>query len=317
MAATTGNINLSLTSAKQGVLSSKSANLYTVAFDGSTAYWSTIYSAGALSSSTATIPLINSGKLYIIESNASMTDILTKITKESDIAVSNSTSGSNQFRYDSFEYALSPSDQGGTPQGNLTSVNGFGFPMELKVAYSDSTTTVGYAVSANTLTTALQGAGSPLIDFGSGGLSGEFQYAGSPSTNSGGGYTKPAAFTETHWTTYLTQLGTQIATDPVRITGIFNGAPDASNQWHNQAFYNYRVSYDAGTSTFILTPEENSQVKGIIKVSSAVLAKNIYAIDSSTTADIYQLVDGKETLYKSEFLGANDQWGAVFTQFLT
>lgn len=318
MAATTGNINLSLTSAKQTFLSGKSASLYTVAFDGSTAYWSTIYTAGALSSSTATIPLINSGKLYIIESNASLADIQTKITKESDIAVSNSTTGSNQFRYDSFEYALSPSDQGGTPQGNLTSVNGFGFPMELEVAYTDSTTaTVGYAISANTLTTALGTAGSPLIDFGSGGLSGEFQYAGSPSTSSGGGYTKPAAFTDAHWTTYLSQLGTQLASEPIRITGIFNGSYDAANEWHNQAFYNYRVSYDNATSTFVLTPEENSQVRGTIKVTSSVLAQNIYAIDSTTSADIYQVVNGVETLYTSQFLGANDQWGAIFTQFLT
>ena len=318
MAATTGNINISVTSAKQTFLTSKSASLYTVAFDGVTAYWSTIYTAGALSSSTATIPLINSGKLYIIESNASLAELQTKITKQADLAVSNSTVAPSQFRYDSFEYALSPADQGGTPQGNLTSVNGFGFPMELKVAYSDSTTaTVGYSVNADTLTAALGSAGSPLINFGSGGLNGEFQYAGSPSTTSGGGYTKPAEFTETHWTTYLSQLGTQLGSEPIQITGIFNGAPDASQEWHNQAFYNYRVSYDNATSTFILTPEENSQVKGTIKLTSAVLAKNIYAIDASTSADIYQVVDGVETLYTSQFLGANDQWGAIFTQFLT
>ncbi|MDO9025095.1 Ig-like domain-containing protein [Zwartia sp.] len=318
MAATTGNINISVTSAKQTFLTTKSASLYTVAFDGTTPYWSTIYTAGSISSPTATIPLINSGKLYIIESNASLADLQTKITKQSDIDVSNSTVAPNQFRYDSFEYALSPADQGGTPQGNLTSVNGFGFPMALEVAYSDSTTaTVGYAVKADTLTTELSSAGAPLINFNSGDLNGEFQYAGSPSTNSGGGYTKPAAFTETHWTTYLNQLGTQLGSEPIRITGIFNGAPDAAQQWHNQAFYNYKVSYDNATSTFILTPEENSQVKGTIKLTSAVLAKNIYAIDASTSADIYQVVDGVETLYTSQFLGANDQWGAVFTQFLT
>ena len=318
MATTTGNINISVTTAKQTFLTSKSASLYTVAFDGTTPYWSTIYTPGTINSSTATIPLINSGKLYIIESNASLTDLQAKITKQSDLAVSNSTVSPNQFRYDSFEYALSPADQGGTPQGNLTSVNGFGFPMELKVAYSDSTTaTVGYSVNAETLTGALSSAGAPLINFGSGALSGEFLYAGSPSTDSGGGYTKPTEFTGAHWTTYLSQLSTQLNSDPIRISGVFNGAHDASLEWHNQAFYSYIVSYDNATSTFILTPDGNSQVKGIIKVSSSVLANNIYAIDSSTSADIYQVVKGVETLYTSEFLGANDQWGAIFTQFLT
>lgn len=317
MAATTGNINVSLTAAKQSFLSSKSANIFAVAFDGATAYWSTIYASG-VAGSIATIPLINSGKIYFIETNATLAELQTKISIQSDIAVSKSTVSPNQFRYDSFEYALSPEDQGGTPQGNLTSVIGFGLPMELKVAYSDSTSTVGYGISADTLTTALGSAGASVINFSAGGgLSGEFLYAGSPSTDSGGGYTKPVVFTEAHWTTYLSQLGTQLGSEPIRITGIFNGAPDASQEWHNQAFYNYRVSYDNATSTFILTPEANSQVKGIIKVTSAVLAKNIYAIDATTSADIYQVVDGVETLYTSQFLGANNQWGSVFTQLLT
>ena len=318
MATTTGNINVLLTDDKDDALFDNRANLFTVAFDGDVAYWSTICLTGAIASTTATIPLINSGKLYFIETNAALADIQTKITKEADVSVSNSTSGSNQFRYDSFEYALSPDDQGGTPQGNLTSVNGFGFPMELKVTYSDSTTsTVGYDISGSALKSLLSTAGSPIINFGSGGLTGEFQYAGSPSTDSGGGYTKPAAFTETHWTTYLSQLSAQLATEPVRVTGIFNGAPDASNEWHNQAFYSYRVTFDDATSSFIMTPEANSQVKGVIKVTSSTLAKNIFAIDATTTADIYQVVDGVETFYVSQFLGANDQWGAIFTQFLT
>lgn len=299
-------------------MANNSASLYTVAFDGATSYWSTIYTAGAISSSTAEIPLINSGKLYIIESNNSLIDLQAIITQEADIEVSYSTRLPNQFRYDSFEYALSPADQGGSPDGNLTSVIGFGFPMELKVAYLDSTTaTVGYAITADALTTALANAGSPLINFGAGDLDGAFLYAGSPSTDSSGSYIKPDVFTADHWMPYLSQLGTQLGSEPIRITGIFNGAPDAFKEWHNQAFYNYTVSFDSDASTFILTPDENSQVKGTIKLTSTVLAQNIYAIDSDTTADIYQVVDGTETFYTSQFLGANDQWGAIFTQFLT
>lgn len=88
MAATTGNINLSLTDDKKSDLFSKSASLYTVAFEGkTTAYWSNIYTDGALNNTTATIPLINSGKLYIIETNASFEAIKTKITKASQMPI--------------------------------------------------------------------------------------------------------------------------------------------------------------------------------------------------------------------------------------
>ena len=316
----TGNINVAITSTKQTFLHTKSAYLFTVAFDGATPYWSTIYDAAKqTASSTAEIPLINSGKLYIIETNATLAEIKAEITKESEITVNNATTGAHQFRFDSFEYALDPNDAGGTPQGNLTSVNGFGFPMELKVDYTNGAPSMsaGYAVSANTLTTDLKAAGSPLITFKSGGLSGQFLYAGSPSTASQGEYTKPAEFTAAHWTTYLKEIGEQLATNPVRVTGIFNGAADASGDWHNQAFYSYTASYVASTDTFVLTPEINSQMKGTIKITAADLAKNIYAIDASTEADIYSVVNGVETLYKSEFLGANDQFGALFTQFLT
>ena len=316
----TGNINVVLSTTKESFLDTRSAYLFTVAFEGGNAHWSSIYDAATkTASSTAEIPLINSGKLYIIETNATLDELKIQITKESDITVNNATTGAHQFRFDSFEYALDASDAGGTPQGNLTSVNGFGFPMELKVDYTNgaASMTAGYAVSASTLTSHLQTAGSPLITFNSGGLAGQFLYAGSPSTASQGEYTRPPAFTDTHWTTYLQELGKQLASDPVRVTGIFNGAADTAGDWHNQAFYSYSASYVADSDTFVLTPEQNSQMKGTIKITAADLAKNIYAIDASTSADIYSVVDGVETLYKSEFLGANDQFGALFTQFLT
>lgn len=317
----TGNINVSITTTKQTFLSTNNAYLFTVAFyDKTTPYWSTLYDPTTKTvTATAEIPLMNSGKLYIIETNATLAEIKADITKESEITVKNATTGTHQFRFDSFEYALDPGDAGGTPQGNLTSVNGFGFPMELKVDYTNGAPSMsaGYAVSGSTLTSDMSAAGSPLITFSSGGLSGKFLYAGSPSTASQGEYTKPVQFTDAHWTTYLTELGAQLATNPVRVTGIYNGAADASGDWHNQAFYSYTASYVASTKTFVLTPEINSQMKGTIKISAADLAKNIYAIDASTMADIYSVVNGVETFYKSEFLGENDQFGALFTQFLT
>ena len=299
----TSAIKVNLTADKKTFLEDKSAYLFTVAFDGSTAYWSTIYDASTKAVGTsATIPLINSGKLYVIQTNADLAEIKKEIAKEADIAPANATTAAHQFRYDSFEYALDPGDEGGTPQGNLTSVNGFGFPMSLRVDYTngESSMSAGYNVTGQTLLTDLHKAGSPLLHYGSGGLKGEFLYAGSPSTESQGEYVRPVEYSQAHWTTYLEQLGTHLQDNPVRIAGIFNGAPDASGEWHNQGFYNYVVSYVSSTHTYVLTPEANSQIKGTIKISSADLARNIYAIDATTSADIYSVIDGKEVLYTSE-----------------
>lgn len=321
MSTSTGFINVSVSATKQSFLTDKTAYLYTVAFDGGLSYWTTVYDPGAPTplNPQAEIPLINAGKLYVIQTNLDLTAIQGVIASEAFLKPEYALAAGSQFRYDSFEYALG-STSGGTPQGNLTSVNGFGFPMSLSVSYTDGTASMsaGYETKASDLITDLGSAGSPLKYFSSAdGLFGEFLYAGSPSTAAQPNYTPPVEFGASHWTDYLTDISLQLSTSPIRISGIFNGAPDAANEWHNQAFYNYTVSFDTDTSQFVLTPEQNSQVKGVIKVTLADLAKNIYAIDSTTNADIYSVTDGVETLYKSEFLGANDQFGAIFTQFLT
>ncbi len=100
------------------------------------------------------------------------------------------------------------------------------------------------------------------------------------------------------------------------MAGIFNGAADASGEWHNQAFYSYAVTFDG--ANFVLTPDDISQVKGIVKITSANLAANIYAVDALATANIYSIVNGQEVLYEENaFVGANDQFGKLFTQLLT
>jgi hypothetical protein len=173
-------IKLTLTSDKQTSLSNTSHNLFTVAFDADgNASWTTIYASG-FQSTTATIPLMDSGKLYVIETAAPLNTLQGIITKQSDISVLNATSTTtSQFRYDSFEYALSPADEGGTPQGNLTSVEGFGFPMSITVDYTNQPdATVGYNISASSLIAQLGTAGSPQFNFTTGGA---YLYSGSPS----------------------------------------------------------------------------------------------------------------------------------------
>ena len=320
-------INFVVTSDKQAFLDEHDANLYTVAFDGATAYWTNIYDhtgtteAERLLSTTANFPEMSGGKLYVMESYLSFDDIQNIITAEDKISPKDALTINQQFRYDSFEYTYNAS---GT--GNLTSVTGFGFPLGLKVEYDDSSSaTSGYKIKGDTLATLLDNSkpsGTVLFNFSSTPpntekLDGELLYVGSPSVKSQGDYTNP--YGSSDWTTYLTEVSNDLASNPIGLAGWFNGAASVGESgklyFHNQAFYNYVVSFDASESQFVLTPTGNSQVKGIMKVDASVIAENIYAIDPNTTADIYN-TDGT-TLYKSEFLGANDQWGYIFTQFLT
>lgn len=313
-------INFVVTPEKQTFLKNNDANLYTVAFDGSTANWTDIYDhtqATPLLSNKANFPEMSGGKLYVIESNMSYAEIQALITAEDNIsplAALNTTDTSKQFRYDSFEYTYNAS---GT--GNLTSVTGFGFPLGLEVEYDDGTATSGYKISGDALAAQLDAAkpsGTVKFDFSAGGLAGELLYVGSPSVKSQGAYTNP--YGPTDWSAYLTEVASDLSNNPIELAGWFNGAASLESgklYFHNQAFYSYVVSFDASASEFVFTPTANSQVKGIMKVDASVIAENIYAIDPNTTADIYN--DDGTTLYKSEFLGANDQWGYVFTQFLT
>jgi hypothetical protein len=76
----------------------------------------------------------NGGKVYVLVQSqsptATQTDLTSIITQESDINWENAKT--NQYRVDSFEVSLL--NQTGDA-GNLTSVQGFGLPMELYIPY--------------------------------------------------------------------------------------------------------------------------------------------------------------------------------------
>jgi hypothetical protein len=233
------------------------------------------------------------------------------ITQESDLNWDNATS--RDFRYDSFELTLTPS---ANDQGNLTSVNGWGIPMEVTVKYADnSTATRGYHQSGDWMwgTTGSPHTGIGAIDpdlvysYTAGPLATKPRMAASPTEAVGNSL---PGFAASDWSAYVQSL--QTADPGITIAGYFNGAPDAEHIWHNAGAYSYDLTWDG--SNFWLNASTTSQIKGSIQISAADLENSIYS--TLGTADIYSSQGGTQILDDMN-TGANNQWGAVLAQFLT
>lgn len=160
-------------------------------------------------------------------------------------------------------------------------------------------------------------------------------------------------FSADDWNAYLSYLTTyQNPANPSiigEITGIFNGAPsvlptNANNVsvWHNSAFYDYQLSYHQNLyvngstpeNAFVLSPTANSQVKGYIVITQNDLANSIYAtlgsakvFENNPTSFTAQNpgvpfafaagTPSNPSTASSFNVGANNQWGTVFTQLIT
>lgn len=275
----------------------------------------------------AAIPLPESfsgGKVYLLvqsQDPSNPNDLATLIDEQSQINWQNADEW--DFRYDSFEVTLS-----GSPNdvGNLTSVNGFGLPMELSVTYSDgSTSTRGYNVTGDQLHTDLEGtSSSPVLDtYSAGALQGETRMAISPTEAVGANPPDPA-FSASDWDAYIDSLKT--ADTGIAITGFFNGAPDANHVWHNGGFFSYALEWDADEETFWLSPGASSQILGFIRITPDDLANSIYSTlgdvgiyTNQDDAEPYRIFDNTAfaTGENSMNTGENNQWGNVLTQFLT
>lgn len=256
------------------------------------------------------------GKIYILIQSASGSPPYphpnTFITQESDINWGSATT--NNYRYDSFELTLTPSKN---DQGNLTSVNGWGLPMEVTVEYQDGTptTTRGYNQTGDWMwgtgggtATGIEAIDADLIyKYTAGPLNGLPRMAASPTEAVGSSL---PGFTAADWNNYIQSL--EVSIPHITIAGYFNGAPDANNVWHNGGFYSYDLKWD-GTN-FWLNAGTNSQVKGSIQITPTDLANSIYS--TLGNVDIYTSQGG--TLFLDNMnSGANNQWGAVLAQFLT
>ncbi len=320
-------LNVALSTKLQKTLGQAGVWAEAVYFDtAGTAHWTPLVNDGTVQGNLAIdLPQMKGGKVYFLINSGTAgqttSPLQSVITKESDISVASAQA--NDFRFDSFEFTLQgdPSDQ-----GNMTSVVGFGIPMGVSIKYQDPAkpvATLGYNTSGADLFKAIQAihpdSTSLVFGFSAGPLAtaspAVYRYAVSPSNSAQ--VTDPP-FAASDWNAYLGDL---LATGGTvgRLSGIFNGAADANGIWHNQGFFNYTITVD-GTD-FWLEPESNSQIRGYVKISKDELAKSIYSTEGNawlytqkTDATPYQILKSDGPAMN---VGQNNQWGELFTQFLT
>ncbi|MEW6255538.1 MAG: hypothetical protein AB1592_06225 [Pseudomonadota bacterium] len=266
---------------------------------------------------TSSQPTLNGGKVYFVIQSTSAGSPLT-FASQSDI---NWTSAAqNSYRYDSVEVSLL--NKSGDA-ANLTSVEGFGIPMEL----SASTGTRSYDVSGNTLfqtdlpPTSTSG-GTVVYTYSDGPLAGQDRMAISPTAAVP---INNAAFSADDWNSYIQSLQGSAATDIV-LNGYFNGAPDVeagqpagtTGQWRNAGFFSYELEWDTTKQVFWLSPTANSQIQGYIQITAEQLANSIYS--SLGTVEIYSSKTDSTPymVYSNDSqmnVGANNQWGKILQQF--
>ncbi|GGF52269.1 hypothetical protein GCM10007301_09700 [Azorhizobium oxalatiphilum] len=273
----------------------------------------------ALSGGTASIdlPQMSGGKIYFLiqdrDPSDTSTDISTAITTESQISSASATT--LNYRYDSFEFTLS-----GTTgdAGNLTSVNGFGLPMELAVGSQSASYKISGAAMFSALSGTASGVSSTFASVG-GALDGLGRMINAPAGDS-------TAFPASDWSAYVE--GFKTSEPGLIVSGLFNGAPDANNAWHNAGYFAYTLTWDpthanidGTTGTFWLSPTDQSQIKGYIQITPAELENSIYqtlgtayVYQNKTDASPYTIAySGTDAMN----VGANNQWGEVLTQFVT
>jgi hypothetical protein len=324
-------LDVTLSTAEQSALDQAGVYAYAVYFDktdGNAAVTApiTLVDNGVVGNNgTFAIPLTDTanpelvgGKVYFVVQSLPVGETSTLAsTIDEQSNLNPGTATADDFGYDSFEVTLS---NGTNDAGNLTSVNGFGLPMGVSVDYDNGTSaSVGYLVSggsiASDVSTITNGQGT--YSFSEGPLAGTFRMSTSPSEANAantGTVSTTGAFPENVWLPYIQALETAASTSDILITGLFNGAADASGLWHNGGYYAYQLQWDAATQSFWLVPTATSQIQGDIKLTPDDIASNIYS--QTGTIGIYSSQSDPAPFTQMVF-GANNQWGAVLAQFLT
>lgn len=129
----------------------------------------------------------------------------------------------------------------------------------------------GYNVSGSTILSDVSAIDTQLVaTYTEKPLAGQSRMAASGAETVGSGL---PGFAASDGTPSLDLLKT--ATDPVRVSGLFNGAPDASNVWHNAGTFAYTLSWDG--SYFWLKADASSEFRGSIRITEDDLANRIYS----------------------------------------
>lgn len=313
--------------------------VYAIAYDAdnTTGVITTLVADGSVEGSGGVVPVslesatdLVSGKVYIvIQQSGATSAIAGDVAQQSDLNIANAAA--DHFVFDSMELNISGSPN---DKANLTSVTGFTLPMELSAVYSNGgTVSDGYNVSGNSIIAALTtNEGSPSADirqFLTGALGPDFQTALSPAAVISTATPDPTGvtFKSSNWNSEVNQVASLADTTPIVLSGLFSGTKDNLDIYHNSAFFDYTVTYDAtatltvGTNTetgvVMLVPEPNSQVQGVIAIPTAELEDSIYS--TLGTAEIFgstaDVLSGGTASYTIN-TGANNQWGAVLRTFL-
>ncbi len=293
---------------------------------------------------------VTGGKVYlIIQSNPTATpainDLMTLIgTTEGNINPANAVAWN--FSYDTFEVALGNNS---ADVADLSAINSFGHQFGISADIGGTVVARGYssnhaangATSINSLidaaAAAVPGAGStaPVINFPTGStLASQGMIAITPATDNG--QQAPAGYMDiwqpANWQSYVTTVATL---NDVKLVGHFNGAMDGNGIYHDAGYWAYSVAqqslaagaYGAAGDYFVLAPDASSQVKGYVVISQQSLMNNLYS-PGLATAPAYLFsdsalqnpytIEGTTGGTAGEFnTGANNQWGAVFTQLFT
>ena len=339
----TQSLTVSLTSAMANQIATSNAGAYIVYFDPTSGLptWTSLpgSTTGATAVTLSSIPFPFKGaKFYLVVQDTqggTISSVSSMITDQAQIGYTGNPSTNAialNYRFDSFEATFN----GAGDVGNLTEIQGFGIPMELKVVYSSggvtSSSTRGYGLSGGSYSSGaggnsgiwneLNSAGAVVKYFtGTGGLAGQPLLAAGPSTvltNSGTADSTWGTYTSADWNYYISQLisggaMTDGNANQIRIAGYFQGSVDANHIYHNPGIYSYRVTYNSATSNIVLTPDASSQIKGAITLSVADLANSIYAQNGQMTV---AGMTGSLTS-STQGVGWNYQWGAVLRDLET
>ncbi|MBI2741142.1 MAG: hypothetical protein HYX38_31990 [Rhodospirillales bacterium] len=296
-----------------GVLNQAGVYAYAVYFQDGTANWTTLADgSGSTPASSTDITIqtpYTSGKIYFLVQSGSGNDLTTLITQESQLNWTNAQTW--DFRFDSVELTVKGNSN---DVANLTDVNGFGLPMSISNGLSTNGSR-GYAQSGAAMFGDIENASTTpsaqttaTLQYNAGPLNGDQRMMFSPAEALSQG---SDAFKYTDWSQYVTSL--QAVASNVKISGWFNGAPDANNVWHDAGYYSYQLSFEGGY--FWLSPSGNSQIKGYIRIAPDQLANSIYA--TLGTADVFLNKTDATPYLANMNVGANNQWGEVFTNLLT
>lgn len=243
------------------------------------------------------------------------------------------------FRYDSIEYSLL---KNAGDVANLTSVALFGIPMQIGASYTDGRLpeTRGYNASGAEMFAKFGAIPTPAhsVVYGfdphhqilSSGSAINRAAIGPQTAITATGPITDSPFKATDWHDYVKKYqvpvsGGESASTPVKtgiqLTGFYVGGVDANNLYHGPAFFAYDLKYQNSTSSFWLTPHNNSQVKGAVQIGASDLMNSIYGQYGNTVVFDKFGAAAPYAYTRSDWgvtdppsprgIVWNDQWGAV------